>query len=244
MKTRPSLDDDFARRCESAKGVDDVRSELLSFIVSLGYRWFACSSHVNALAPPPGAVMITNLPEAWVERYAKRDYLDLDPIVATARRQGTPFRWLHPRLTENLTKGQARILLEAASFGLRDGVTLPLRGPLGHEGSFSVIVDHTNGFECEPLAKALAAGKFAYETARRLLSDQRQLAELSPRELQVVRLVAGGKKYPEMGEHLNISKDTVRNTVRNAMKKLGARSKNHLVLRALEAGMITIFDTR
>lgn len=244
VKTRPSLDDSFARQCESAGSVEEVRRDLLGFVAPLGFRWIACCSHVNALAPPPGAVMITNLPEAWVERYAKRGYLDCDPIVAAARRQGTPFRWQDPRLRENLSKAQARVLTEAAAFGLRDGVTLPLRGPLGHEGSFSVIVDHDDGFACEALSRALSAGKFAYETARRLQSEPSPTPNLSPRELQVVRLAAAEKKYNEMGALLNISPDTARNTLRNAMKKLDAKSRHQLLLRALERGFITIFDTR
>lgn len=244
MKTRPSLNDAFARLCESAKSVDEVKRILLAHIAPLGFRWMACCSHVNALAPPPGAVVMTNLPEAWVERYARRNYIDVDPIVAATRRQGTPFRWRHPRLTQNPTPAQARVLAEAVTYGLRDGVTLPIRGPLGLEGSFSIIVDHDNGFESDAVAAALPAGEFAYETARRLLNGQGEGTQLSPRELQIVRLAARDAKYPEMGASLDISPDTARNTVRNAMKKLGVRSRSQLVLRALEAGVINIFDTR
>jgi PAS domain S-box-containing protein len=52
---------------------------------------------------------------------------------------------------------------------------------------------------------------------------------LSPREREIVRLVAAGQTGPEIAEHLHISHATVRTHVRNAMAKVGARSRAHLV---------------
>jgi PAS domain S-box-containing protein len=56
---------------------------------------------------------------------------------------------------------------------------------------------------------------------------------LSERERQVVRLVADGHSGPEIADELHISHDTVRTHVRNAMTKLGARSRAHLVAKAI-----------
>jgi DNA-binding CsgD family transcriptional regulator len=59
---------------------------------------------------------------------------------------------------------------------------------------------------------------------------------LSQRELEVIRHVAGGSSGPEIAEELQISHDTVRTHVRNAMVKTGARSRAHLVAKALGDG--------
>jgi PAS domain S-box-containing protein len=59
---------------------------------------------------------------------------------------------------------------------------------------------------------------------------------LSPREREIVRLVAAGETGPEIAEHLHISHATVRTHVRNAMAKVGARSRAHLVAKALGTG--------
>jgi PAS domain S-box-containing protein len=56
---------------------------------------------------------------------------------------------------------------------------------------------------------------------------------LSPREREVVRLVALGGSGPEIATELGIAHETVRTHVRNAMVKLGARSRAHLVAKAL-----------
>jgi PAS domain S-box-containing protein len=61
---------------------------------------------------------------------------------------------------------------------------------------------------------------------------------LSPREREVVQLVALGATGPEIADELHISHDTVRTHVRNAMEKLGARSRAHLVAKALGAGLV------
>jgi DNA-binding CsgD family transcriptional regulator len=61
---------------------------------------------------------------------------------------------------------------------------------------------------------------------------------LSPREVEVVRLVAAGGTAAEIGDELRLSHHTVRTHVRNAMDKLGARSRAHLVAQALGHGHV------
>jgi PAS domain S-box-containing protein len=61
---------------------------------------------------------------------------------------------------------------------------------------------------------------------------------LSARELEIVRLVALGASGPEIADELLISHNTVRTHVRNAMTKAGARSRAHLVARAIGDGLV------
>ena len=60
---------------------------------------------------------------------------------------------------------------------------------------------------------------------------------LSKRQREVVRLVALGHTGPEIADELQISHDTVRTHVRNAMAASGTRSRAHLVAKALGDGM-------
>jgi PAS domain S-box-containing protein len=59
---------------------------------------------------------------------------------------------------------------------------------------------------------------------------------LSDREREIVRLVALGASGPEIADELHISHNTVRTHLRNAMKRVGARSRAHLVAKALGEG--------
>lgn len=52
---------------------------------------------------------------------------------------------------------------------------------------------------------------------------------LTPRELEVVRMLALGGTGPEIAEALVVSHETVRTHVRNAMEKTGARTRAQLV---------------
>jgi PAS domain S-box-containing protein len=73
---------------------------------------------------------------------------------------------------------------------------------------------------------------------RRARSVEPTPGTLSLREREVVRLVALGNTGPEIAGELQISHDTVRTHARNAMLKVGARSRAHLVAKALGEGLV------
>jgi PAS domain S-box-containing protein len=72
---------------------------------------------------------------------------------------------------------------------------------------------------------------------RRPLAAEPEPGTLTRREREIVRLVAHGSSGPEIAGELQIAHDTVRTHVRNAMTKLGARSRAHLVAKALGHGL-------
>jgi PAS domain S-box-containing protein len=62
-------------------------------------------------------------------------------------------------------------------------------------------------------------------------------ARLTPRELEVIQLVALGMSAREVAQELQIAHDTVRTHVRNAMTKADARSRAQLVAKTLAEGI-------
>jgi DNA-binding NarL/FixJ family response regulator len=64
----------------------------------------------------------------------------------------------------------------------------------------------------------------------------RRSGSLSPRERDVVRLLSRGATGPEIADELHVAHNTVRTHVRNAMTKLGARSRAQLVAMSLADG--------
>jgi len=63
-------------------------------------------------------------------------------------------------------------------------------------------------------------------------------AELSPRELEILRLLAHGEASKQVGARLNISTTTVNNHVQHILKKLGAHNRLEAIRRAEYAGLI------
>jgi PAS domain S-box-containing protein len=75
---------------------------------------------------------------------------------------------------------------------------------------------------------------------RRQVAQDTDPSRLSRRERQIVELVALGHSGPEIALELHIAHETVRTHVRNAMEKVGARSRAHLVAKSLAEGVIAL----
>lgn len=69
-------------------------------------------------------------------------------------------------------------------------------------------------------------------------ADQNGDVLLTPREIEVVRLIALGYDRNELGVELKISPRTVDKHVRHMVAKLGARNRPHLVALALAHNLI------
>lgn len=63
-----------------------------------------------------------------------------------------------------------------------------------------------------------------------------QSENLTPREKDVLRLIAAGYSNREIGEILRISEGTVKNNTSNILGKLGARDRTRAVLRGIGLG--------
>jgi DNA-binding NarL/FixJ family response regulator len=59
-------------------------------------------------------------------------------------------------------------------------------------------------------------------------------AYLTSREAEVLRLMARGRTYAQIGEDLGVSLHTVTTHIRNTYRKLGVRSGAAAVMRAVE----------
>jgi PAS domain S-box-containing protein len=66
-------------------------------------------------------------------------------------------------------------------------------------------------------------------------SGRAPLGSLTTREREVITLIAMGRETNQIAEQLHISAETVRTHVRNAMSKLGARTRAQLVAIALSS---------
>lgn len=61
---------------------------------------------------------------------------------------------------------------------------------------------------------------------------------LTPREVQVLQLIARGHSNKQVAGELALSEDTVKGHLRNIMDKLGANNRTHAVTIGIERGFI------
>jgi DNA-binding NarL/FixJ family response regulator len=71
------------------------------------------------------------------------------------------------------------------------------------------------------------------------LGPHEGLDELSPRELEVLTLIARGSNNREVAEALYLSPFTVKTHVSRILMKLGARDRVQLVVIAYQAGLVS-----
>ena len=101
--------------------------------------------------------------------------------------------------------------------------------------------------------RALKAGARAYilkrQVHRELLDTIRAVHaellvrakdDLTPREIDVLQLIADGKANKEIGDHLSIGEASVKSHVANILSKLDARDRAHAVAIGLKRGIIEV----
>ncbi len=99
--------------------------------------------------------------------------------------------------------------------------------------------------------RVIAAGDalLAPTVTRRLISEfaaqhradpppKAALAALTPRETQVLRLVAEGLSNPEIAARLTVSEETIKTHVSRMLAKLGLRDRTQAVVAAYETGLV------
>lgn len=72
------------------------------------------------------------------------------------------------------------------------------------------------------------------------LAERMGFAELSDRELEVLRLMAKGKTNPQISTDLNISESTVRFHINHILSKLGVSDRTQAVITAVNRGIVTL----
>ena len=77
------------------------------------------------------------------------------------------------------------------------------------------------------------------QNGRKTLAERTtEAAHLTPREVDVLRLMGNGDTNKAIAGDLSISLDTTKKHVQNVISKLGARSRTHAAIIAAQAGLV------
>lgn len=223
-----------------------LAAEFLKAIEALGFRHFACCSHVDPSRPPPEAVMLHNYPCGWVRTFCEAKLHQIDPVLRHAESSPFPFFWDEAFRPETLTRSQRIMLADAARYGVTHGYTVPLKlswMPGTSRASCSVIpdgkqIDPESYLAVEVLATSLyflASRPFApWLTAERV--------ELTERERECLALVAAGKGDWAIAQIMGLSKSTAHYHAEQLKRRFGVTTRLQAVVQGLLTGQITFGD--
>lgn len=123
--------------------------------------------------------------------------------------------------------------------GLRAGAVGYLLKDVSSEKLFEAIRAANRGeYFLQPSITAKVMAEFS-RLSRIIPSESMELAEpLSPREMEILRLVATGASNREIAEKLVIAEGTVKNHLTNILGKLSAKDRMQAVLKAREYRLI------
>ncbi|MGC9467675.1 MAG: response regulator [Anaerolineae bacterium] len=112
-------------------------------------------------------------------------------------------------------------------------------------GAAGYLLKHTQGDELCKAIKAAAAGQvqLSPEAMQQLMghvSVSENPDELTPREIDVIRLIAAGMTNRQIGVALGITEKTVKAHVSNILSKLDVGSRTEAALYAARVGLVSL----
>ena len=112
-------------------------------------------------------------------------------------------------------------------------------------GARGDLLKTVSGEEIVEAIRAVHAGRsWIPEEIAGLAAAHMQHPPVSPREIEVLKLIARGCSNKRIADELVISESTIRNHVASLLDKLGADDRTHAVTVALERGIIDLAEVK
>lgn len=211
---------------------------LLAYYHSEGISKVSYHGHYadGSLRPPA----LDGFPAHWVEHYIENHLDSVDPRPQLAAQRVKPFLWSEAQDLGTLTDEMVEYLLEMRLAGVGDGLALTVFGPNLRNAYVSL------GFAADDFrpsdAKVLEFQWIAQVGHLRFcqLADRAAARnnELSPREREVLELIASGKSNSVIATLMDISAHTVDAHVRSIYGKLGVNDRTSAALMGVQRGIL------
>lgn len=224
----------------SVRVLDDLNGEIVALRERLGVEHVIYHS-VNSTGSQYAALTYS---DDWVQRYLERDYARVDPVVQGCYRRFDPVDW---KRLDWSGRAARDFMGEALDAGVgNQGFSVPIRGPAGQFALFTVSHRCSDAewqlFTKERVPDLILLSHFVNQKALELErgTDAIVTNQLSPREIDALRLLAMGLSRAQAADSLTISEHTLRVYIESARFKLGAMNTTHAVAKALLGGHIVV----
>lgn len=211
--------------CILTQGLADL-TEHFGFI---GYAYLHIQ-HQHTLA-------VTNYHREWRSTYFDKKFDKVDPVVKRAKSKKYVFTWYGEQDRARQSKEDRAFYALAADFGIRSGVTVPIKTANGSMSMFTLASERPAidlDREIDAVAAAAAVGQLhARISFLQTTPTAEDDAWLDPKEATYLRWIAVGMTMEEIADVEGVKYNTVRVKLREAMKRFDVRSKAHLTALAI-----------
>lgn len=246
---------DFSGRLNDLDNSASIKDLVLEVIEPIGFRNFAYhiiqTPDVENISAKQ-ALGITSYPDEWSRHYISSGYVNDDPIIAKVFEETAPFVWSDSLVVDDLSKKQRKLLEDANSLGISNGLTIPLLSRNGETASLSLIPHDMSmdKLRCEKTINIVhLIGEYLHRRASRIVIEEnmtgnskRRKSLLSPREAETLTWVARGKSSWDIANILELSEKSVEFHLDSVKRKLQATNRTQAVVKAIVLGLITFKD--
>lgn len=230
----------FIEAFNSASSEEELTRHVSHLTSIIGYNHFALSVIAPQSFLRPVVAIFSNCPAGWVEQYHNDNLLSRDPIVYISMRQTLPIFWEKSLSSmPSLPAGGMEVMDMATSFGIRNGISFPLRGPSGEIGTMSFITsDAGSGLILESSAVLRLMSDYIFESAIRLVRQRTPSIMLTDRERDCLFWVGEGKTQEEIAAILGITPRTVAYHIQQSVAKTGSSNRDQALLKCSIKGLL------
>ncbi|WP_421612197.1 autoinducer-binding transcriptional regulator TraR [Agrobacterium tumefaciens] len=191
----------------------------------------------------PGQIIASSdYPSEWRSIYFKQKLDAIDPIVKRAKSLNQVFVWSGEDERRHLAKEERAFFDQAADFGIRSGLTIPIKAANGSTSMFTLAsgkpsIDLERNID--PVAAAAAVGQLHTRmTLLPLTPSAQHPAWLDPKEAAYLNWIAVGKTMEEAADLEGVKYNSVKSKLEEARKRFQIHTMPHLVALAIRAGLI------
>lgn len=185
---------------------------------------------------------VSNYHAEWQERYLRENFKQLDPVVRQAQKSCRAFSWSGESEKGSLSKAEIRFFADAADYGIRSGVSIPVATPNGAISMLTFASSKQNlsterDFDAIAAASAVAQLHARIEQLRVTPSIEEPIY-LTPKEATYLRWLALGKTVEDTADLEQVKYNTVRIALAEARRRYDLCNNTQLVALAIRRGLI------
>ena len=189
---------------------------------------------------PGHTLAVSNYDPEWRSIYFAKKFATVDPVVKRAKSLKQAFTWSNEQDGARLSKAERAFFAQAADFGLRSGITIPVKAANGSMSMFTLASDKAVlGLDIDAVAAAASVGQLHTRMSLLPMTPTIQYpAWLDAKEAAYLKWIAVGKTMEEAADLEGVKYNSVKSKLYETRKRLEIHTMYHLVALAIRAKLI------